>query len=73
MTPSEMRRRRELVGLTVGDVALHLDLSPYIVQGWETGELPLSEDWEERLTGIFRGAAQHRLPVKKAAPLRRRR
>lgn len=43
MTPEELRRRRDRLGLTQAQLAARLDATPNTVARWERGELTMAK------------------------------
>ncbi len=54
IAPDDLRRGRELIGLTRSELARRLDVSPTLVQLWETGQQPVPERYRERLEEALR-------------------
>ena len=49
MQSSELRRRREAIGLSVQELAEALGVTPDLIQGWESGIVFIGEIARERL------------------------
>lgn len=53
MSPDDLQTRRLALGMSIPELAERLDLSPYIVEEWERGDLPITGDWDSRLSSLL--------------------
>lgn len=65
MSPDDLQSRRLALGMSIPELAERLDLSPYIVEEWERGVVPITVDWDSELASVLVDPSTAKLTIAK--------